>query len=173
MILTGSRRDAIFEEDLATLRFHKRITKQACCEHMSTNLLSLADLDFIRTTGVRVDDCEDLFSVLPDHRVIFTMKGLQYFKEACRIHGFNWPALRLETEADVVHFAYQLSCRMHRQELSEHDLARGGSRTADDKGFLNAICSSDMDELLRWLDEPVAPELAEVVPFPSGKNTKA
>jgi alkanesulfonate monooxygenase SsuD/methylene tetrahydromethanopterin reductase-like flavin-dependent oxidoreductase (luciferase family) len=136
------------------------------------SLLTDDDKAFAQTTGLKVENAPDLFTV-SEGKLVWTIKGLQVLRFACDAHGLSCLPSSLETDKDLIRLAIDMSSiRLGRLQNVTSRRLRAGSLPAQERDFARAAVSGTLDEVLdaaqRQHDCTQAGE--NVIPAPFGRR---
>ena len=132
-----------FRRAIARRRFSTLVRMSA--PKPRTHLLSEDDLFCIHHHGAPADIRHELIQLHESGRVIFTMRGIQFYRHAVEQHGVPVQLAAIQTEADVLRMHVDLGAAAFSRLVSQLDqdwLASDDSRRQTQaiiKGALDAI----------------------------------
>lgn len=111
------------------------------------HLLSEEDLFCITNQGAPTDIRPDLIQVSGNGQLIFTMRGIQFYRHAIAQYGVDLQLHTIRTEEDVFHMHVDLCAAAFSHLVAQFD--REGLNTHDGRKLVEDLVKDSLDAIAR------------------------
>ncbi|MDE2400180.1 MAG: hypothetical protein KGL90_00755 [Burkholderiales bacterium] len=123
--------------------------------------MNKGDIETIRANGITLGLQRELIHTLPGGRLVFTTKGIEYYRFACYEFGVAAKISQIETRLDLFHLnqAIRRAC-IARQDQELRDQLEAGAIPVRNIALTRALLTGDLQKISRALKSTSAASAA-------------
>ncbi len=131
------------------------------------------DIEFIREAGAPASPRADLVRLTESGQVVFTVKGIEFYKHALFVHGVSRDLKSIETSADFYRLGLDIQmAHIHNTTAVLEQQLNCGDIALQERDFATAVVIGDIEQIAEASSRLGCAESAGLNVIPAGFGQK-